>query len=119
MGTRPAHGGRIAAGATTPRRKESHMSEPTTNPTTRHVQRTVFVLLAAVGLTWLFAGTSAAAPPSRRFPVDLERTSVVQLQQAMADHVITSRQLVSEYLERIRLLNTHGPGLNAVRVLNP
>src|SRR5438067_12895892 len=116
MGTRPARGGRIAprAGATTPRRKESHMSEPTTNPTTRHGPRTVLVLLAAVGLILLFAAPSAAAPPSRRFPVDLERTSIAQLQQAMADHVITSRELVSGYLERIRLLNTHGPGLKPV-----
>jgi len=95
------------------------MSEPTTNPTTRHGPRTALVLLAAVGLIWLFAAPSAAAPPSRRFPVDLERTSIAQLQQTMASHLITSRQLVSEYLDRIRLLNTHGPGLNAVRMLNP
>ena len=88
-------------------------------PIARHFPRTALALLAAVSLTWVFAAPSAAAPQSRRFPVDLERTSIAQLQQAMASHLITSRQLVSEYLDRIRLLNTHGPGLNAVRMLNP
>src|SRR5947207_10156000 len=98
-----------------------HTARPAPSPTgrSRRVPRTVVVLLAAVGLTGLFAAPSAAAPRSRPFPIDLQRTSIAQLQQAMASNLVTSRQLVSEYLERIRLLNTHGPGLNAVRVLTP
>jgi amidase len=65
------------------------------------------------------ARPTRAASNDRPFPVDLSRASVAQLRQALTNQTISSRQLVDAYLERIRQLNTNGPGLNAVRALNP
>ena len=74
--------------------------------------------LAMAALIGAVAPPSAAVPPDRPFPIDLDRTSIPALQQALTSRQITSQQLVSAYLRRIEQLNTRGPGLNAVRALN-
>jgi amidase len=51
--------------------------------------------------------------------IDLTRAGVVELQHALASGKRSSVGLVEAYLDRIRLLNTNGPGLNAVRILAP
>jgi amidase len=71
---------------------------------------------ASVGV---FAPLSAATPMDDKFPLDLERTDIASLGQALASRKISSRQLVTAYVQRIERLNTHGPGLHAVRALNP
>ncbi|MBF8194401.1 amidase [Nonomuraea sp. K274] len=69
-------------------------------------------------------GTVAAVTPTQavadrgRYQLELETATVPQLQEAMSNRKITSEQLTGDYIERIRRLNTDGPGLNAVRVLN-
>src|SRR5438045_1525828 len=51
--------------------------------------------------------------------VDLQRSTVLDMQRAMAAHRLTSVDLVTAYLKRIKTFD-HGPGeLNAIRVLNP
>jgi amidase len=51
--------------------------------------------------------------------VDLQHDTVLDMQQAMAAHRLTSVDLVKAYLNRIAAFD-HGPGkLNAIRVLNP
>jgi len=74
--------------------------------------------LAVAVVIGVFAPPSVAAPPDRPFPIDLQRTGISALQQALTSRRITAEQLVSAYLRRIEQLNTHGPGLNAVRALN-
>jgi amidase len=54
-----------------------------------------------------------------RLPIDLETATIPVLSQALATRKVTSEDLVQGYLARIHALNTHGPSLNAVRVLNP
>ncbi|MFC7645606.1 amidase family protein [Streptosporangium lutulentum] len=72
----------------------------------------------ALGTVVLTSPTEAATGNKPPFSIDLETATVTQLQQAMSSRKITSEWLVNAYIERIRALNTHGPGLNAVRVLN-
>jgi amidase len=78
-------------------------------------------LIAAVtaALTGLVSLPTQAAPAAQPFPVDLERATIPVLQQALASRRVSSVQLVGAYVARIHTLNTSGPGLNAVRVLNP
>ncbi|MFJ1454783.1 amidase family protein [Nocardia sp. N2S4-5] len=52
-------------------------------------------------------------------PVDLERADITALQRAMTEGVVTSAGLVEAYLHRIRILDSEGPRLNAVRTVNP
>jgi amidase len=79
---------------------------------------TVLVGVLAALLSTASAGRISAAPAGRPFPLDLERATVQQLQQAMAARTVTSEDLVEAYVDRIRALNTNGPGINAVRALN-
>lgn len=59
-----------------------------------------------------------AAPGSRKMP-DLETAKISDLQGAMDSGRVSSVDLVRAYEKRIEALNTDGPGLNAVRALNP
>src|SRR5690242_11577654 len=70
----------------------------------------------------LCAGLVAAAAPARALAdpaLDLENLTVAQMQQQMAAGQLTSVQLTRAYLNRIAAVNSRGPGLNAVRILNP
>jgi amidase len=58
--------------------------------------------------------TMSGGPP---FTIDLETASVAQLQEALRARKITSEWLTGAYTDRVRELNSRGPGLNAVRVL--
>src|SRR4051794_26265482 len=52
-------------------------------------------------------------------PLDLERLTVSDLQQRIAAGELTSVQLTRAYINRIAAVNARGPGINAVRVVNP
>ncbi|MFI7611247.1 amidase family protein [Nonomuraea terrae] len=84
------------------------------------VHLAAFATVAAATVAATVAGVSPTqAQIDRGRPrVDLETATVAQLQQAMSTRKITSEQLTSDYIARIRALNTSGPGLNAVRALN-
>lgn len=77
--------------------------------------------LVAVLVAALLAapGTAGVQNSSRPLPFALETATVAQIQQALADRQVSSEQLVGAYQQRIRALNSSGPGLNAVRALNP
>src|SRR3954451_5546267 len=63
----------------------------------------------------------AVAPAARAAdpPLDLERLSVADMQSKMAAGQLTSVQLTRAYIDRIAAVNARGPGINAVRILNP
>jgi amidase len=82
------------------------------------IKRLVIAVVVAIAMAALMSPTEAV-PKSRPFPVDLETATVARLQQALTDRTVTSEQLVGAYTERIRALNTRGPSLNAIRILNP
>ena len=82
----------------------------------RIARRLLIVVLVA--LTGTIARPSFAAPRAP-LPVDLQRAEVAQLAQALADRTVTSRQLVSAYLDRVATFDTAGPRLDAVRMLDP
>src|SRR3954469_8677407 len=63
----------------------------------------------------LVAAPANAADP----PLDLERLTVSDAQTKMAAGQLTSVQLTRAYINRIAATNSRGPGINAVRVLNP
>src|SRR5829696_6527980 len=64
----------------------------------------------------LFAASPAiAADP----PLDLERLTVAEIQTKMAAGQLTSVQVTRAYINRIAAVNARGPGLNAVRIVNP
>ncbi|GLW10761.1 amidase [Microtetraspora sp. NBRC 13810] len=77
----------------------------------------MFAAVAALGtVAPSLPGRAAATTPSPA--VNLETATVAQLQQALAARKITSEWLTNAYIDRIRTLNSNGPGINAVRVLN-
>ena len=49
----------------------------------------------------------------------LEEATIVQLQNAMIEDQLTSRQLVEMYLQRIDALDQHGPSLKSILEINP
>src|SRR3954467_1947534 len=63
----------------------------------------------------LVVAPANAADPA----LDLERLTVSDAQTQMAAGQLTSVQLTRAYINRIAATNTRGPGLNAVRLLNP
>ena len=74
------------------------------------------VLLAVPGL-----GQAAADPDCvvEIGGVNLQTATVPEIQAALADGRLTSRQLVQRYLDRIAMFDTGGPALNSVRQLHP
>jgi amidase len=97
------------------------------NPRTQPRRRTprVVALLAVCAAAAVLVTGSLAAPilatstEDKKLPVGLEIASIPALQQALASFRVSSEDLVHGYLRRIRALNSDGPGLNAVRILNP
>ena len=57
--------------------------------------------------------------PRRPAPVVLEEVTIAQLQQQMQAGRLTSRQVTDAYLDRIEMVDRHGPTLNAVIEINP
>jgi amidase len=82
------------------------------------VARLALIVIAALVAGSVGSPTRATTGP-RPFPIDLDRATMAQLQQALTDRVISSERLVEAYVERIRAVNTRGPALNAIRLLAP
>ena len=59
--------------------------------------------------------TAHAADPA----LDLERLTVSELQQKLAAGEVTSVQVTRACINRIAAVNARGPGINAVRLINP
>src|SRR3954447_21644967 len=74
----------------------------------------IVLLVALLGALVAAAPARAADPP-----LDLERASVSELQGKMAAGQLTSVQLTRAYINRIAAVNARGPGINAVRLVNP
>src|SRR5689334_14246603 len=74
-----------------------------------------------LSLACVVAGVLVAAAPARAAdpPIDLERLTVADASSKMAAGQLTSVQLTRAYINRIAAVNSRGPGLNAVRILNP
>lgn len=75
---------------------------------------------------WALAiGLSATAPISvgasadHATAFDVHEKSIDELQQALIDHRVTSRELVQAYLARILAYDHSGPALNAIATINP
>jgi amidase len=64
-----------------------------------------------------FAGplTDALVAP----PLDLERLDVSEIKRRFGNGTLTSAGLVKAYLDRIKFVNNQGPGIDAVRSVNP
>ena len=60
------------------------------------------------------AGDASPSPP----PFDVLERTIPELQAAMEDGRVTSRQLVAQYLARIAAYDNRGPALNAMIALN-
>lgn len=76
------------------------------------------LLVLVLGLAVLVLGSGSPAVPDER-GLDLERLGVAELQAKMKAGTLTSERLTKAYLDRIAAVNSRGPGLNAVRILNP
>ncbi|HTE59919.1 MAG TPA: amidase family protein [Solirubrobacteraceae bacterium] len=77
--------------------------------------------MLAFVLPCLFACGAAPASAHRDRPLDLdlETATVAELQDLMESGKLSSEELTERYIDRIEALNRRGPGLNAVRMLNP
>ncbi|MGX6448495.1 amidase family protein, partial [Patulibacter sp. S7RM1-6] len=72
-----------------------------------------------LAVTSLAAGALASSATAADPVVDLEQATVADLQAQMRTGELSSEQLTRLYMRRIAALNTRGPGLQAVRLLNP
>ena len=73
----------------------------------------------ALLLSCLLIAGAGPAQAERPPAVDLETATVAQLQDLMRSGELTSVELIEASVDRIEALNRRGPGLNAVRKLNP
>ncbi|MDT4928931.1 MAG: amidase [Pseudonocardiales bacterium] len=64
-----------------------------------------------------FVGSSSASP--KPTTIELETATIQQLHGLFASHKLTAVALSKMYLQRISELNSQGPSLNAVRIINP
>lgn len=69
--------------------------------------------------TTLTAAAIATHAMAQTGPFDVTEKSILDLQAAQSDGRVTSRELVTQYLARIRAYDRAGPSLNAMVVLNP
>ncbi|MBY8822128.1 amidase [Sphingomonas colocasiae] len=74
-------------------------------------------LLTALLIAAAPAATAAADRGAAK--VEVFEASIPDLQAAMAERRVTSRQLVQAYLDRIAAYDHQGPALNAIVTLNP
>lgn len=65
------------------------------------------------------AAATTAAGATLPSGLDLETATVAQLRALLDSGTVTSEQLVTAYLARIRSLDAVAPALNAVRMINP
>jgi len=95
------------------------------NPTRTRRTATGVALAAALSLGIVGAGSpslgssASAAPLPANIGLAFETTSIDQIQALLKARKGTSVDLVKLYTARIKQLNSNGPGLNAVRALNP
>jgi len=81
--------------------------------------------LAALALCAASLAVSAAErkpapkPAARATAFDVVEASIADLQKAMASGHMTSKQITSLYLARIKAIDKAGPKLNAIIELNP
>ena len=73
------------------------------------------VLCASLGAATLFAQRPAPATPQ----FSVVEKSIIELKSAMEAKQITSRQIVEQYLDRIRKYDKAGPEINAFITINP
>jgi len=81
------------------------------------VRRTLVTLLAASAAFAQGRGSAQAASPPP--PFDVVEATISQVQDAMRAGRLTCRELVADYLERIRLYDKNGPAINSIVVVNP
>jgi amidase len=78
--------------------------------------RLALSVLVATGIVSLFGCREVTPPPAAGRPVTIVETSMQDLQKAMTEGRITSRQIVEQYLQRIALYEDR---LNAIIAVNP
>jgi amidase len=79
------------------------------------------VIAAASSAASMVGATPALAvkPMAKTSFVTVEEVSIAQLQAAMTNREVTSRELVAAYLDRIRRIDQSGPTLRSVIEVNP
>jgi Asp-tRNA(Asn)/Glu-tRNA(Gln) amidotransferase A subunit family amidase len=77
----------------------------------------VFILVCALVIPSSMHGQHAARTTPTAF--DVMEKSIEDLQKAMQDKRVTSRELVDLYLARIDAYDQRGPALNAIVAINP
>lgn len=95
--------------------RTSLRSRPARALTVAALTSTLAVTLTAGPLT----ASSTAAPTPAKLGTDLSTVALSQLQPLLASGELTSQALTNAYIARIGQLNSRGPSLNAVRMLNP
>ena len=85
---------------------------------TRRTTRRSFLRISGAALGTIGAGGRVVrAQAGDSF--DVAEKSITQLQSAMASGQVTSEQLVSHYIARIKAYDQAGPRLNSVMLINP
>jgi len=89
-------------------------------------RRNFFKTSALAGATLVVAPidscvqTSVKSPSAEDYSVfDLNEITIIQLQEKMVSGVLTSEKITRKYLDRIELIDKHGPKLRSVIEVNP
>ncbi|HEV3475747.1 MAG TPA: amidase family protein [Actinomycetota bacterium] len=111
--------GRVARADNEPEGKRGPDVEENIVPA--RARRLALVPLLAVVVAVPGLGQAAADPDCmvEIGGINLQTATVPQIQQALADGQLTSRQLVERYLQRIAFFDASGASLNSVRELHP
>jgi amidase len=79
----------------------------------------LLIILCAAVTSLAVQGQDRAHPTPAPATFDVMEKSIEDLQKAMQDRQVTSRQLVELYLARIDAYDQRGPSLNAIVSINP
>jgi hypothetical protein len=78
----------------------------------------LFNVMLAVALLWCGWKIPAARAQIHTQSFELVEATIPQLQSALSTGIVTSHELVAQYLARIEAYDQHGPALNAISVTN-
>jgi hypothetical protein len=106
----------VMAGAQANRRDRTYLQPR--GSTTMNAMKTprYFPLLLLAPLLWSGCATHQGIPAQQ---LDLANATIRQLQDAMSNGELTSKELVTLYLERIDAMDQRGPAINSILQINP
>src|SRR6516164_1714686 len=98
--------------------RDQSMRKPTRDHSTLHRSVALSKMMLAVAVLCGAGGIPEAGAQMHAQSFELLEATIPQLQWALSAGIVTSHDLVAQYLARIEAYDQHGPALNAISVTN-